>query len=122
MKQYFGYLGRNYENLSLDFMRENNSLMISIEQSDFISLKDVKSCLMLLIHILKEGMKQYLGYFSRNYETSSFDSMTEYNSLMTSSEQSDFCIINRSKIISDGGNSSSEGSNETIFRLFRSQL
>ena len=48
-------------------MREYNSLMISNEQSDFISLKDVKSCLMLLIHILKEGMKQYSGNLGQNY-------------------------------------------------------
>ena len=41
---------------------------------------------------------------------------------MISSEQSDFYIINRRKIISDAGSSSSEGSNETIFRLFSSQL
>jgi hypothetical protein len=60
MKQYFGYLGRNYENLSLDFMRENNSLMISSEQSDFISLKEVKSCQMLVIHLQKAGIKSKL--------------------------------------------------------------
>jgi hypothetical protein len=28
MKQYFGYLGHNYENLYLDITRENNALMI----------------------------------------------------------------------------------------------
>jgi hypothetical protein len=67
-------------------MRENNSLMISIEQREFISLKDVKSCLMLVIHLQKEGMKQYLGYFSHNYENSYFDIMRENNYLMISSE------------------------------------
>jgi hypothetical protein len=74
-------------------MREYNSLMISSEQSDFISLKDVKSCLMLLIHILKEGMKQYSGNLGRNYENLSFDITREYNSLTTSSEQSVFYTI-----------------------------
>ncbi len=57
MKQYLGYLGRKYENLSLDIMRENNSLMISSEQSHFISLKDEKSCLMLVIHLQKAGIR-----------------------------------------------------------------
>jgi hypothetical protein len=38
MKQYSGYLGGNYENLSLDIMREYHSLMISSEQSDYYSI------------------------------------------------------------------------------------
>jgi hypothetical protein len=95
--------------------------MISIEQSEFISLKDVKSCMMLVIHLQKAGIKQYLGYFSRNFENLSFDITREYNSLLTSSEQSDFYIIYRNKIISDVVNSSLKAMNESMFRLFRSK-
>ena len=52
-------LGRNNEKLSLDIMREYNTLMISSARSDFKSLKDVKLCLMLVIYLQKAGMKQY---------------------------------------------------------------
>ena len=81
-----------------------------------ISLKDVQSCVMLFIHLLKEGMKQYLGNLGRYFENLSLDIMREYNTLMISSEQSDFYNIKRRKIMSDAGNSSSEGRIETIFR------
>jgi hypothetical protein len=57
MKQYLGYFIRNFENLSFDITRENNCQMISSEQSDLISLKVVKSCLMLVFHLQKAGMK-----------------------------------------------------------------
>jgi hypothetical protein len=56
-------------------------------------------------------MNQCSGYLGHNYEKLSLDIMREYNSLLTSSEQSDFYIIKRSKIMSDAGNSSSEGRN-----------
>ena len=87
-----------------------------------ILLKDVKLCVMLWIHLLKEGMKQYLGNLGRFYENLSLDIMREYNTLMISSEQSDFYNIKRRKIMSDAGNSSSECRIETIFRLLRSKL
>jgi hypothetical protein len=74
-------------------MREYNSLMISSEQSDFISLKDVKSCLMLVIHLQKAGMIQYFGYLGRNYEKLSLDIMREYHSLMISSARSDLISL-----------------------------
>ena len=57
----------------------------------------------------------------RNYENLCLDIMREYNSLMISSEQSDFYIINRRKIISDVVNSSLKAMNESIFRLLRPQ-
>ena len=66
-------------------------------------------------------MKQYFGYLGRNYENLSLDFMRENNSLMISSEQSDFYIINRNKIISDVVNSSFKAMNESMFRLFRSK-
>jgi hypothetical protein len=56
-------------------------------------------------------MNQYSGYLGRNYENLSRDFMREYNTPMISSEQSDFYIIKRRKIMSDAGNSSSEGRN-----------
>jgi hypothetical protein len=60
MKQYLGYFICNYENLSFDITRENNCLMISSEQSDFISLRDVNSCLMLVIHLQNAGIRSLL--------------------------------------------------------------
>jgi hypothetical protein len=59
MKHYKEYFGRNNEKLSLDIMREYNTLMISSARSDLISLKDVTLCLMLVIYLQKAGMKQY---------------------------------------------------------------
>jgi hypothetical protein len=75
---------------------------------------------MLFSHLQKAGMKQYSGYLGGNYKNLSLDIMREYQSLMISSEQSDYYSIKRRKIMSDAGNSSSEGRNEIIFRLFRS--
>jgi hypothetical protein len=60
MKQYLGYFIRNYEKLSFDITRQNNCQMNSSEQSDFISLKDVKSFLMLVIHLQNAGIRSLI--------------------------------------------------------------
>jgi hypothetical protein len=95
---------------------EYNSLMNSSEQSDFYFIKRRKIMSDAVYSSPKGRNELYLGYFGRNFEKLSLDIMIEYNPLMFSSEQSDFYNIKRRKIMSDAGNSSSEGSIETIFR------
>ena len=103
MKQYLGYFIRNYEKLSFDITRQYNSLMISREQSDFITLKHVKSCLMLVIHLQNAGIRSLLRKSLPRYNEG-----IQLSYVLKCTKR--FCIIKRRKIISDAGNSSSEGS------------
>jgi hypothetical protein len=114
MKQYLGYFIRNYEKLSFDITRQYNSLMISREQSDFITLKHVKSCLMLVIHLQNAGIRSLLRKSLPRYN----EGIQLSNDLKLTKR---FCINKRRKIISDAGNSSIKVMNESIFRLLRPQ-
>ncbi len=122
IKQYLGYFSRNFENLSFDVTREYNSLLTSSEQSDFYIIYRNKIFYDVVNSSLKAMNESMFRLFRSQLWKLSLDIIREYNSLMISSEQSDFYIINRRKIISDVVNSSLKAMNESIFRLLRSKL